>query len=619
MPEKKVTLWYRYFDSPSDDDEKLKVDAHTDVSDLKRELQAAELPHPLKPNASLKRRDLIVWQVNSRVKIPVGDHQKWRKTLNDYGNDLKKFATRLPASHLVSTLEPRAEKETDLISLILSAVRSHEWLGNESEEDVVGSLDLCYNRRYDLLWQHQDANSGKSTSQAATSSSYRESEKQAFPIYDGRRPINSDASSTIAMPPSLYHPIFQRWRTWAFDLELTPPPEVVAASAKLMRLASVLNAPEDQYKQALRPALQDALSQAISTVIDTDLTMMDGRTSIQVTLNGSTRNVPVLVDQENLKQEATDAATQASFSMLRMWSLDDFQEFRNRTCCPTFLIGLDGCHLVVCGAVITDKCIVDRLAMMWVGRSTTHDEDRTEDVARLFYALALAIKELKNWYQTIGDRPAWSSGMLSHPRFFPFADCYPLNGEDFDAGIVRFQYKYPLQTSSTCVSFLAHAEPGTEGSKPIVIKFVQRYCPELHRLLAAQDAAPKLLYHGRIDKSTPYRNWTMVVMAYFDGKPSYEDDLYKTGDVCRKVASIVTSAHLAGFVLGDVRPPNVLVSATGVVKLIDFDWAGREGDEVRYPAHISDAPGFWVDGVEAKALIKRSHDQAMVAKYFSAV
>ena len=41
--------------------------------------------------------------------------------------------------------------------------------------------------------------------------------------------------------------------------------------------------------------------------------------------------------------------------------------------------------------------------------------------------------------------------------------------------------------------------------------------------------------------------------------------------------------HNAGLVFGDVRSPNVKVNiTTGKVKLIDFDWAGVEG-QVRYP------------------------------------
>src|SRR5690348_10798379 len=38
---------------------------------------------------------------------------------------------------------------------------------------------------------------------------------------------------------------------------------------------------------------------------------------------------------------------------------------RGLTCCPTFLLGFSGCYLVISAAVLTDKCIVERLATMW--------------------------------------------------------------------------------------------------------------------------------------------------------------------------------------------------------------------------------------------------------------
>lgn len=254
--------------------------------------------------------------------------------------------------------------------------------------------------------------------------------------------------------------------------------------------------------------------------------------------------------------------------------------------------------------------------MLWVGHSSTHDEDTTKDIARVFYALSRAFNELEMWYEHIiaSQRPVFRPGFLNHPRFFPFATRYPLSGEDFDAGAVEFEYIAPLQKSSICVTFLAEIKPSnSQPGKRIVIKFAQRYCPEVHRLLASRSMAPDLLYCGRIDASTPYRNWKLVVMDFFDGEPSYEGDRHKDPDVYEKVAAIIGVAHGAGFVLGDVRPPNVLISGAGAVKMIDFDWAGREG-AVRYPAHMSS--GLWVPGVAPAALVEKAHDTGMLARWF---
>jgi len=222
---------------------------------------------------------------------------------------------------------------------------------------------------------------------------------------------------------------------------------------------------------------------------------------------------------------------------------------------------------------------------------------------------AVGIKKL------IASQPRlFTANFINHPRFFPFATSYPLNGEDFDAGLVEFEYIQPLQTYPTCITFLAETKPvGNQAKRRIVVKFVQRYCPDVHRLLAEKGMAPNLLYCGRIDASTPYGNWKLVVMDFFDAKPSFKDDRYKDQDVRQRVIEVVKAAHDEGFVLGDIRPPNVLINANNEIKLIDFDWAGKEG-EVRYPAHMS--TGLWVDEIVSMGNIEKVHDERMITRWF---
>ena len=110
----------------------------------------------------------------------------------------------------------------------------------------------------------------------------------------------------------------------------------------------------------------------------------------------------------------------------------------------------------------------------------------------------------------------------------------------------------------------------------------------------------------------------MVVMEYFNGKPSYEGDRHRDVDVSKKVLEAIQVVHSAGYVLGDVRPPNVMVGEGNKVKLIDFDWAGewKEGEDgIRYPAYMTQ--GIWTDGIEPMERIKKSHDIDMHAMWFS--
>jgi hypothetical protein len=151
-------------------------------------------------------------------------------------------------------------------------------------------------------------------------------------------------------------------------------------------------------------------------------------------------------------------------------------EFCNLGCCLTFLISFSGAHLNISAAVLTDKVIVKWLVMLWVGHSTTHDDNHTQLVSHALHVLSMVIEELQEWYKIL-DKDNFSlfnkdtKVPLNHPRFFPFAYCYPMVGEDFSSA-VQFEYLFPLQPDqSTCVTFLAKTKG--ESQKEVVVKFVQ--------------------------------------------------------------------------------------------------------------------------------------------------
>lgn len=127
------------------------------------------------------------------------------------------------------------------------------------------------------------------------------------------------------MPASLYHPVFRQWCIRASDTEFKVPPEVVAATAKLMQASSVLYSSEDARKKATRGHLQNAIGHSIPTVKNDDGTTPDGRTTVEVNYEHSARAVLVMVDEEkrDSADSRADASTQAVFSMVRAWMMDD--------------------------------------------------------------------------------------------------------------------------------------------------------------------------------------------------------------------------------------------------------------------------------------------------------
>ena len=110
----------------------------------------------------------------------------------------------------------------------------------------------------------------------------------------------------------------------------------------------------------------------------------------------------------------------------------------------------------------------------------------------------------------------------------------------------------------------------------------------------------------------------MVVMEYIDGETlaqvKQQMNVQMTEKVRSKLQCALDLLHNNGLVFGDLRPPNVMITKTDEVKLIDFNWAGETG-QAKYPYLISpriDCP----EGVKALAVMETDHDVKMLGKLF---
>ena len=255
--------------------------------------------------------------------------------------------------------------------------------------------------------------------------------------------------------------------------------------------------------------------------------------------------------------------------------------------------------------------IVQRLTnSIWVGLDCVLNESRIADVARVFWALKTSLGKLKSYYESVnptGDLPAAS-------RYFPSITAYRHGNE-----LVEFDYSGFLEKGPDCITF--HGYTRTIPSQHIVVKFVDSYGERAHRLLADADLAPKLLYCGSPhfkDDQPSYQTISMVVMEYVDGdtlanvKPTLnEGSIEKVRSEVRHALKLL---HDNGLVFGDLRPPNVMVTKDGKIKLIDFNWAGEEG-QAKYPSLMSQGIA-WPEGVKALDVMRREHDLDMLSKLF---
>ncbi|KAI6032323.1 hypothetical protein BKA83DRAFT_2398507 [Pisolithus microcarpus] len=420
-------------------------------------------------------------------------------------------------------------------------------------------------------------------------------------ILDCRRPHEGPA--TVAPPIQLFNPAFAYFTSKAFDREHEVPLDFVLRVREAVKLFAVINTNESSRRERLKNTIEEILDRRTIYAANSDKTSPDG-----VVLSRDHLAYLVVYEEKNKFGDGnSDPSTQGAFSYLRIFCRKENRTLLLKTCCPVFIVAHAGPWLTILGGVITSKCIVQRLTdFLWVPVHSTHDDDHWLRIARIFYVLKESIGRLESWYDSNKAERLYNlSHSIPHPRFFPSVHTFSENGTE-----VRFEYKKPLEDDQICVTYLAETiEP---LPRKIVVKFVTRYGIDAHLTMANAGFAPKLRYFGPIggtEDAVSYGQLRMVVMDYMEGvtlstaierrnvPPSVETHLRQAIDLL----------HRAGFVFGDLRAPNVIVTPNDEIRLIDFDWAGKDG-EVTYPVLINEKL-VWAKGVEALGRIDKEHDR----------
>ena len=125
------------------------------------------------------------------------------------------------------------------------------------------------------------------------------------------------------------------------------------------------------------------------------------------------------------------------------------------------------------------------------------------------------------------------------------------------------------------------AETSGPKSEKIVVKFTRKYGRELHEFCAEHGYSPKLLAY----ESLP-GGWIGVAMEFVASACYFMES--KLSQECRQqwldeMDKMVGKMHGAGYVHGDLRPPNFMVDQKKLL-LIDFDWGDKEGTAT-FPDH----------------------------------
>jgi len=263
--------------------------------------------------------------------------------------------------------------------------------------------------------------------------------------------------------------------------------------------------------------------------------------------------------------------------------------------------------MCILGAVLTDKVIVQPLTdFVWLG-GNFYDMGNQHFIGRLFRSLFESFQELDDYYKSLSP-----SDTLLRERMFPYVRSY--NSEDPE-GEVFFTYLRPLAGRKPI--FLAQLDDETK----VVVKFVQTYSSVGHKLLAAEELAPRLLYCGVGDPSARFfGQMKMVVMEYIEGLTAY--DAMKKGKlglgVYESVERGLELLHGKDLVFGDLRTANIIIKQSkdgqDLVALVDFDWCSIEG-QGRYPPNLNQSATSWHAEVEGNGVMRKVHDLVLLNSF----
>lgn len=195
------------------------------------------------------------------------------------------------------------------------------------------------------------------------------------------------------------------------------------------------------------------------------------------------------------------------------------------------------------GAVFIENVVVQKLTdYVWTG-GNPYDDRELESITRLFKALSVGLQDLKTFY---GNLFAAADHRPEIQRFFPSTRSY------LDSQGQKVYFRYIKRLSMTKAVYLAATTSGNQ----LIVKFVQRYNSDAHRLLASHDLAPMLHYSSLDNTNTNTTGGLgVVIMDFVRGSNAYM--LYSTTQLLNtiydKVKRTISILHAESIVFGDLR------------------------------------------------------------------
>lgn len=239
---------------------------------------------------------------------------------------------------------------------------------------------------------------------------------------------------------------------------------------------------------------------------------------------------------------------------------------------------------------------MELLTPMYPVHTNFHETEINLQLTRALKSLKQTLAGLHDYYQKLPENLPTSSKAI-----YP----YPKSYENTQGESVGFTYTCRIDEGKLVF------KGQTSEENEICIKFTRRYSTEAHQYCADRGVAPQLYAFKELPGG-----WIMIIMEWLGD--NYEHIEKKVSmDVREAAEKALEILHEGGFVHGDVRRANMMACKTCmdsnervIVKLLDFDWAGLEG-QVNYPPHLNRVVKR-PEGAIDEAPILKQHDLAML-------
>jgi len=284
---------------------------------------------------------------------------------------------------------------------------------------------------------------------------------------------------------------------------------------------------------------------------------------------------------------SSDCGVQNIAYFVKYWGAEAGRLYSKSTSLPTLLVQVEGPTIFCSGAVFHGSSVcVDPLSPAFHMLELRHDQTSMLQLAALMRAIRRCVPTLQKIYK---DAVLTTGGK----REFPYVTEVPsMDGTT----TVKFQYVARLGKK---LAFECRTK-NDEGSRLLVKFSAWGYSKEAHQALANADLAPKL----RAMKILPCGT-TVAVMDFVE-HVGHDMSVWNVAwkEHLREAVRVL---HERSLVHGDLRKLNLLFSTGGRLRLVDFDFSGKE-NVARYPWALNTSNIQWPDGVAPRAFLKKAHD-----------